>query len=112
MINQDCIFCKIINGLIPCQKIYENSDLIVIKDIAPRAPVHYLIIPKKHIKDLQSATQEDKDLLGALLLASKELANSLAQPQEFRIVSNNGSSVGQSVFHIHLHFLAGKNLSE
>lgn len=112
MINQDCIFCKIINGLIPCQKIYENSDLIVIKDIAPRAPIHYLIIPKKHIKNLQSATQDDKNLLAELLLTANELSKNLAQPQEFRIVSNNGSSVGQSVFHIHFHFLAGKDLSE
>lgn len=112
MVHQDCLFCKIITGLIPSQKIHENSELIVIKDIAPRAPIHYLIIPKKHIKDLQSATQEDKDLLGAMLLATKELANGLANPQEFRVVSNNGSSVGQSVFHIHFHFLAGKNLSE
>ncbi len=112
MIHQNCVFCRIIVGHIPCQKVYENSDLIVIKDIAPRAPVHYLIIPKKHINDLRSASYEDKNLLGSLLLVSKELSSSLPQPQEFRIVSNNGSSVGQSVFHIHFHFLAGKNLSE
>lgn len=112
MIDQNCIFCKIVTGHIPCQKIYENSSLIVIKDIAPRAPIHYLVIPKKHIKDLRSATDEDKDLLGALLLATKELSNNLVQPQEFRVVSNNGSSVGQSVFHIHFHYLAGKFLSE
>lgn len=112
MVHQNCIFCKIINGLIPCQKIHETPDLIVIKDIAPRAPIHYLIISKKHIKNLQSAADEDKGLLGTMLLTARDLSRELAHPQEFRIVSNNGSSVGQSVFHIHFHFLSGKNLSE
>lgn len=112
MVHQNCIFCKIITGHIPSQKIHENSDLIVIKDIAPRAPIHYLIIPKKHIKDLQSVTSQDRGLLSEILLAAQKLSHDLAQPQEFRIVSNNGSSVGQSVFHIHFHFLAGKTFSE
>ena len=107
-----CIFCKIIDGQIPCQKIHESSDLIVIKDIAPRAPIHYLVIPKKHIKNLQSAENEDKNLIYSMLLVTKELAKGLAEPQDFRVVSNNGSSVGQSVLHLHFHFLAGKQLCE
>lgn len=112
MSYQNCIFCKIISGQIPCQKIGETSDLIVIKDIAPRAPIHYLIIPKKHIQDLRSTQAVDQALLGSILLMAKDLSSDLPDPQEFRLVSNNGSSVGQSVFHIHFHFLAGKQLSE
>lgn len=112
MSHQNCIFCKIISGQIPCQKIRENSDLIVIKDIAPRAPVHYLIIPKKHIQDLRSAQAIDQELLGSILLMAKDVSSDLSDPQEFRLLSNNGSSVGQSVFHMHVHFLAGKQFSE
>ena len=112
MKHQSCIFCKIITGDIPSEKIKETSDLIVLKDIAPKAPIHYLIIPKKHIPDLQSASDLDQELLGSILLMSKELSQDLLTPQEFRLVSNNGSSVGQSVFHVHFHFLAGKQFSE
>ena len=110
--QHDCIFCKIIEGQIPCQKIHESSELIVIKDIAPRAPIHYLVIPKKHIKNLKSAESEDENLLASMLLVTKELAKGLVEPQDFRLVSNNGSSVGQSVLHLHFHFLAGKQFCE
>ena len=112
MLNQNCIFCKIIINQIPCQKIKETSDLIVIKDISPRAPIHYLIIPKKHIQDLRSTTDADNNLLCSILLMAKSLSNEIALPNDFRIISNNGSSVGQSVMHIHFHFLAGTYLSE
>lgn len=112
MSGNDCIFCKIINGQIPSAKIKDTSDLIVIRDIAPKAPIHYLIIPKKHIHDIKSASDLDQDLLGSCLLMAKELSYDLDKPQEFRLISNNGPSVGQSVFHIHFHFLAGKQFSE
>lgn len=110
--HQNCILCKIILGDIPSAKIKDTSDLIVVKDIAPKAPTHYLIVPKKHISDLQSASDLDQELLGSMLLMAKELSRDLEEPQEFRLISNNGSSVGQSVFHIHFHFLAGKQFSE
>ena len=112
MEHQDCIFCKIIAGQILAEKIKETPDLIVIKDISPQAPIHYLIVPKKHIKNLQSVSDLDQELLGAILLMAKELSVDLSNPQEFRLISNNGASVGQSVFHIHFHFLAGKQFSE
>lgn len=105
--NQDCIFCKIISGQIPSKKIYETDDLIVIQDIAPKAPVHYLVVPKKHIKNLQSCSLEDQALLGSILLMTQTLSKQLPGNQEFKLVSNNGASVGQSVFHLHMHFLAG-----
>ncbi|MBM17859.1 MAG: histidine triad nucleotide-binding protein [Epsilonproteobacteria bacterium] len=112
MEHQDCIFCKIIAGQILAEKIKETPDLIVIKDISPQAPIHYLIVPKKHIKNLQSVSDLDQELLGSILLMAKELSVDLSNPQEFRLISNNGASVGQSVFHIHFHFLAGKQFSE
>ncbi|OGB86413.1 hypothetical protein A3J41_02130 [candidate division TM6 bacterium RIFCSPHIGHO2_12_FULL_38_8] len=108
--NQDCIFCKIIAKQIPGKFIQETDDLIVIADIAPKAPIHYLIIPKKHIKNIQSTTDADQAMLGNILLMAKKLSQDLSGSQEFKLVSNNGASVGQSVFHLHVHFLAGKNL--
>lgn len=112
MNHQNCIFCKIILGDIPSTKVKDTSDLIVVKDITPKAPTHLLIIPKKHIPNLQSASDLDQELLGSMLLMAKELSQDLNDPQEFRLISNNGSSVGQSVFHIHFHFLAGKKFVE
>lgn len=109
--NQDCIFCKIIANQIPSKRIQETDDVIVIADIAPKAPIHYLIIPKKHIKNIQSTTDVDQALLGNILLMAKTLSQGLLGNQEFKLIANNGASVGQSVFHIHFHFLAGKNLN-
>ena len=105
---QDCIFCKIISGVIPSKRIYETDDIIVVADIAPKAPIHYLIIPKKHIPDIQSCDQTDQAMLGSILLAAQQLSTTLVgKKPEFKLVSNNGRSVGQSVFHVHFHFLAG-----
>lgn len=104
---QDCIFCKIISGIISAQKIYETEDIIVVTDIAPKAPIHYLIIPKKHIANIQSCDQVDQKMLGNILLTAQHLSTMLSGNREFKLVSNNGKSVGQSVFHIHFHFLAG-----
>ncbi len=112
MSNQNCIFCKIIHGIIPSKKIYETNDILVIQDIAPQAPIHYLIIPKKHFSTIAHAQLDDQALLGSLLLTAKELATKLPQPQDFRLVSNNGASVGQSVHHVHIHFLAGMYFSD
>ncbi|MBI2353109.1 HIT domain-containing protein [Candidatus Dependentiae bacterium] len=112
MNDSNCIFCKIILNQVPTQKIIETNDLIVIKDINPQAPIHYLIIPKTHISNLQTTKKDDQLLLGAMLLVTKELSKNLKQPQDFRIISNNGALVGQSVFHLHFHFLAGKSFTE
>ncbi|MFA5998791.1 MAG: histidine triad nucleotide-binding protein [Candidatus Babeliales bacterium] len=110
--NQDCIFCKIISGQIPSKIIEETDDIIVIKDIQPKALVHYLIIPKKHIANIQSCTSQDQALLGSMLLMAQKLSQSLAGSQEFKLISNNGASVGQSVFHIHMHFLSGSSFQK
>ena len=107
IIVQECIFCKIISGSIPAKKIYESNDILVIADIAPKAPVHYLIIPKKHISNIQSCDIQDQSLLGSILLTAQHLSLNMLNNCEFKLVSNNGKTVGQSVFHIHFHFLAG-----
>ena len=110
MAQNDCIFCKIIAKELSSKIIAENNDVIVIQDIAPKAPVHYLIIPKKHIADVMALQETDALLVGKLLLMAKELGAKLTGSQAFRLVVNNGSDVGQSVFHLHFHFLSGKKM--
>ena len=107
----DCVFCKIINKEIPAKIIAENDSVIVIQDIAPKTPIHYLIIPKKHFANITKLEQSDRALAGDLLLMAKYLSETVTGAKEFRLVSNNGISVSQSVFHIHVHFCAGKALS-
>ena len=106
----DCIFCKIIHGDIPAKKIAQNDHVIVIQDIAPKAPVHYLVIPKKHIQDVASLGPEDIHLAGELFHMASHLAQNLSGSQAFRLITNNGSDAGQTVFHLHIHFLAGKQM--
>jgi histidine triad (HIT) family protein len=107
-----CVFCAIIKGSIPSQVIMRTDDILVIKDIAPRAPVHYLIMPIKHIADINTLTATDNQLAGNLFLVAGQLAKQLSGSQAFRLVCNNGSDVGQSVFHLHLHFLSGKTMTD
>lgn len=104
----DCIFCKIISGQIQSKKILENDDIIVINDIAPKATVHLLIIPKKHIQDIQSLGEHDSKIAERIFNAAKELSKSVPNASDFKFVINSGKGAGQKVFHLHAHFLAGK----
>ncbi|WP_251358948.1 histidine triad nucleotide-binding protein [Kangiella sp. TOML190] len=102
----DCIFCKIIDDEIPSSKVYENEQILVFKDIAPKAPVHLLMIPKKHIPSLAEVTADDSDLLGYMLSKVPEIAKT-AGLKGFRTIINTGKEGGQIVFHIHIHILGG-----
>jgi histidine triad (HIT) family protein len=102
----NCIFCDIIQKKIPATIIKETDDIVVIKDINPKAPIHYLIIPKKHIESVQEFAQEDQQLAGSLLLMAKQLQQDL-DGGGFRLHINSGKDVGQLVPHLHVHFLAG-----
>ncbi|MCL5875057.1 MAG: HIT domain-containing protein [Candidatus Dependentiae bacterium] len=111
MNDTNCIFCKIIARSIPATIITETDSIIVIKDIFPKAPVHYLIIPKKHVQDVQSLHETDGTLAGELVLMAKQLSLQLGS-QAFRLVVNSGADAGQKVFHLHFHFLAGKVVTD
>ncbi len=106
------IFSQIISGDIPSDKIYEDEYCIVIPDIKPVAPVHVLIIPKKSISRLASAEKDDQLLLGHLLLVASKVAKQLAVDEGYRIVINNGEDGGQTIFHLHIHLIAGFSQKE
>ncbi len=104
------IFQKIINGEVPSKKVFENDRIIAFHDIAPKAPVHILIVPKKPLKDLSDICEEDGPLLGEMLLVAKQLAEEFGIAHDFRLISNCGLHAGQVVFHLHFHLIGGKQL--
>lgn len=106
------VFSKIIAGDIAAPRVYEDEHCICINDIAPQAPVHVLIIPKKAIAKLADANAEDQALLGHLMLAAGKIAKQLGVEEAFRLIVNNGAGAGQTVFHLHLHLLAGQGFAE
>ena len=106
------LFEKIIAREIPADVVFEDDHCIVIKDINPAAPVHVLIIPKKPIPKLADAESEDQALLGHLMLTAGEVARQLGVEEGFRLIVNNGEGGGQTVFHLHLHLLAGRDFTE
>ncbi len=107
----DCLFCKIVAGEIPAELLYEDDHMVAFKDINPQAPMHHLIIPKKHISTINDLTVDDEALLGKMYLAAKALAEKEGVANDgYRTVMNCGESAGQTVFHIHLHVLAGRNM--
>jgi len=108
--KNDCLFCKIVAKEIPSSIIEENDEVMVIKDIAPKAPIHYLVIPKKHVQDIQSLTSEDEQLAGKLMMMANKIAQQLPGTGDFRLVVNSGKQAGQQVFHLHAHMLAGKKM--
>mgnify|MGYP001773633491 CR=1 FL=1 len=107
----NCIFCKIVGKEAYAKIIYEDDDVIAFEDINPQAKIHYLIIPKKHIVGIQEISKNDVSLVGKLFLVARKIAEKLNinnYENGYRLVFNVGRDTGQSVFHLHLHFLAGR----
>src|SRR6267378_2999835 len=107
--DPNCLFCKISAKQIPAKLVYEDDDVFAFEDINPQAPTHILISPKKHFAALQDAKLSDQALLGKLQMLAANLAREFRLLSGYRIVINNGSGAGQSVFHLHLHLLGGRN---
>lgn len=110
MTKKLCVFCAIIAKTIPATIVAENDKVIVIKDIAPKAPVHYLIIPKIHVKSIVVLDDNQVAIMQDITFMVQELASHLSGSQAFRLVFNTGADAGQSVFHLHGHFLSGKKM--
>lgn len=106
----DCLFCKIERNEIPSERVYEDEDVFVIKDIAPKADVHLLVIPRKHISTLNDLLPEDKDLMGRIMLLLPKIAKQQGLASGFRTIINTDKGGGQEIFHIHIHLLGGKAL--
>jgi len=106
----DCLFCKIINGEIPSKKIYEDETVYVFEDIAPAAPIHYLLIPKEHLSGASEITAENSAVIAHIFEVIAKLAKDLDLKDGFRVVTNCGPDAGQTVFHLHYHLIAGRKL--
>lgn len=108
----DCIFCKIINKEIPSKIVYEDDEVLAFEDIAPQAPVHIVVIPKKHIAKITEIEKEDETLIGKIYSVINKIAREKKIAEEgFRVIINCGENGGQEVKHIHFHLLGGKKLS-
>lgn len=103
----DCIFCKIIAGDIPSDKVYEDDTVLVFKDIAPKTPIHLLMIPKQHIASLAEVTEQHQELMGYMMTKVPQVAKEAGLTGGFRTVINTGDDGGQEVYHIHIHILGG-----
>ncbi len=106
----DCIFCKIINGDIPSFKVFENENVLAFKDINPNAPVHVLVIPKKHIESIDAVDSYNIDFVNAVIAAIPEVAKLSGLTNGYRVITNVGEDGGQTVHHLHFHILGGEKL--
>ena len=108
--NDRCLFCRIANGQIAAKKVREDDDLVAFHDINPQAPTHILVIPRRHIPTLDDLTEADASLIGITLVRAAQIAREMHLDGEgYRLVINNGEAAGQTVFHIHVHILGGRN---
>ncbi len=107
----DCVFCRIAAGEIPATLVYSDDAVVAFHDLAPQAPIHLLVVPRRHIASLAASLPEDALLLGRLLSVASRLAHQNAIADGFRLVVNTGAAAGQSVFHLHLHLLGGRSFA-
>ncbi len=107
----DCLFCKIAQGEIPADIVFENETLVAFRDIRPQAPSHVLVIPRKHIATIDETSNDDQQLLGQMILTAKTLAHEEGLQQGYRLVFNVNGAGGQEVYHIHLHVIGGRQMT-
>ena len=111
MLDTDCLFCRIVRGEIPASLVYSDPEVVAFRDIHPQAPTHILIIPRAHIPSVNELASGDAELMGKLFLVARELAGEEGVSGDgFRMVVNAGPAAGQTVFHIHLHLLGGRDM--
>lgn len=110
MSGEKSVFKKIIDGELPCDKVFENERILAFKDIAPVAPVHLLIVPKKEISSIQQLTPVDHGLIGECIQVAQELAKEFGVEEGYRLLTNCGSLAGQTIFHLHFHLIGGRRL--
>ena len=108
----ECIFCAIIAQQMPAAIIDQTDTVLVIKDIEPKAPTHYLIIPKKHVQDIQALQVDDASVVADMIKMAQKLSEKLPDSKAFRLIINSGADAGQCIFHLHMHFLAGKEMKD
>ena len=112
-IMEDCVFCKIIKGEIPSDKVYEDDEILAFKDINPAAPVHILVIPKKHISNLLEIEENDEIIITKIYKVINKIVKEMnIEKDGFRVIVNCGKDAGQEVMHLHFHVLAGKKLGD
>ena len=105
----DCLFCKIRDGEMPCDMVYESDDVMAFRDVNPQAPTHILVVPRKHISTVNDLKEEDKNIVGDMFLAAKKIAADEGIEEDgYRLVVNCNSKAGQTVFHIHMHLIGGR----
>lgn len=109
--DPDCVFCRIVAGELDCRKLYEDDSILAFWDVSPKAPVHGLVIPKRHVATLDDFADDDGELLGRLMLVAKGIAAE-HELEGYRVVMNINSLGGQIVFHAHLHILGGRQMTE
>ena len=108
----DCPFCRIVSRSLPAAIVWEDDLCVVFRDLNPVAPVHVLLIPRNHVESMADCTREDLDLLGHLLIKASEIARDMGLEEKgYRVVLNSGADAGQSVWHLHLHLLAGRSFA-
>jgi len=106
--SSSCVFCQIVEGKAPARIVYKDSEVVAFEDINPQAPVHILLVPKKHIQSVRELSSEDADIIGKIYLVAKSIAEDKNIKEGFRIVVNSGDKAGQSIYHLHFHLLGGR----